>query len=95
MFCPDCYTRIKIRDVNPSPPKVVRSSIIITTNLPFSEWPSLFENTAMVVAMIDRLTFKSSQVEHFKIITWLTFKLTNIPYYKVLKNETTLQKTPN
>lgn len=61
LFCPDYYTRIKIRDVNPSPPKVVRSSIIITTNLPFSEWPSLFENTAMVVAMIDRLTFKSSR----------------------------------
>ena len=36
-----------------------RGSIIITTNLPFSEWPSLFENTAMVAAMIDRLTFNS------------------------------------
>ena len=74
LFCPDYYTRIKIRDVNPSPPKVVRSSIIITTNLPFSEWPSLFENTVMVVAMIDRLTFKSSRgslsnhhVAHFQV----------------------------
>lgn len=36
-----------------------RVSIIITTNLPFSEWTSLFENTAMVAAMIDRLTFNS------------------------------------
>ncbi|MDC7300274.1 IS21-like element helper ATPase IstB [Agathobacter ruminis] len=36
-----------------------RGSIIITTNLPFSEWTSLFENTAMVAAMIDRLTFNS------------------------------------
>lgn len=36
-----------------------RGSIIITTNLPFSEWTSLFENTAMVAAMIDRLTFQS------------------------------------
>lgn len=36
-----------------------RGSIIITTNLPFSEWPLLFENTAMVAAMIDRLTFNS------------------------------------
>ena len=36
-----------------------RGSIIKTTNLPFSEWTSLFENTAMVAAMIDRLTFNS------------------------------------
>ncbi len=36
-----------------------RGSIVITTNLPFSEWTSLFENTAMVAAMIDRLTFNS------------------------------------
>ena len=36
-----------------------RGSIIVTTNLPFSEWPTLFENTAMVAAMVDRLTFNS------------------------------------
>ena len=36
-----------------------RGSIIVTTNLPFSEWTTLFENTAMVAAMIDRLTFQS------------------------------------
>ncbi len=36
-----------------------RGSIIVTTNLPFSEWTSLFENTAMVAAMVDRLTFQS------------------------------------
>jgi DNA replication protein DnaC len=36
-----------------------RGSIIITTNLSFSEWTTLFENTAMVAAMIDRLTFNS------------------------------------
>ena len=34
-------------------------SIIVTTNLPFSEWTTLFENIAMVAAMIDRLTFQS------------------------------------
>lgn len=36
-----------------------RGSIIVTTNLPFSEWTTLFENTAMVAAMVDRLTFQS------------------------------------
>ena len=36
-----------------------RGSIIVTTNLPFSEWTTLFENTAMVAAMVDRLTFHS------------------------------------
>jgi DNA replication protein DnaC len=36
-----------------------RGSIIVTTNLPFSEWTTLFENTAMVAAMVDRLTFRS------------------------------------
>lgn len=36
-----------------------RGSIIVTTNLAFSEWTTLFENTAMVAAMVDRLTFQS------------------------------------
>ena len=36
-----------------------RDSVIVTTNLPFSEWATLFENTAMVAAMVDRLTFHS------------------------------------
>ncbi len=36
-----------------------RGSIIVTTNLPFSEWTTLFANTAMVAALVDRLTFKS------------------------------------
>lgn len=36
-----------------------RGSIIVTTNLPFSEWTNLFENTALVAALVDRLTFKS------------------------------------
>ena len=36
-----------------------RGSIIITTNLPFSEWTQLFENAALVPALVDRLTFRS------------------------------------
>jgi len=36
-----------------------RSSTIVTTNLPFSRWTELFENTTMVAALIDRLTFRS------------------------------------
>ncbi len=36
-----------------------RGSTIVTTNLAFSEWTTLFENTAMVAALVDRLTFKS------------------------------------
>ena len=36
-----------------------RASTIVTTNLAFSEWTNLFENTAMVAALVDRLTFRS------------------------------------
>ena len=36
-----------------------KSSTIVTTNLSFSHWTELFENTTMVAALIDRLTFRS------------------------------------
>lgn len=36
-----------------------RASIIITTNLEFSNWTQLFENEIMVAALIDRVTFRS------------------------------------
>lgn len=36
-----------------------RGSVIVTTNLPFSQWTEMFENTAMIAALVDRLTFKS------------------------------------
>ena len=36
-----------------------RSSTIVTTNLTFSKWTELFENTTMVSALVDRLTFRS------------------------------------
>jgi len=36
-----------------------RASIILTTNLEFSQWTELFENEIMVAALIDRITFRS------------------------------------
>jgi DNA replication protein DnaC len=36
-----------------------RRSVIVSTNLKFSDWVSMFENTTMVTALIDRLTFRS------------------------------------
>lgn len=36
-----------------------KGSIIVTTNLPFSEWTGMFASTALVAALIDRLTFRS------------------------------------
>ena len=36
-----------------------RSSTIVTTNLAFSDWTQLFENTTMVGALVDRLTYRS------------------------------------
>lgn len=36
-----------------------RGSVIVTTNLGFSRWTELFENTTMVAALIDRLSFTS------------------------------------
>ena len=36
-----------------------RQSVIVSTNLKFSDWISMFENQTMVIALIDRLTFRS------------------------------------
>ena len=36
-----------------------KGSTIVTTNLPFSQWTELFENTLIIAALIDRLTFLS------------------------------------
>lgn len=36
-----------------------KRSVIVSTNLKFSDWTSLFENETMVAALVDRLTFRS------------------------------------
>jgi len=36
-----------------------KASVIISTNLEFSEWTQLFENEMMLAALIDRVTFRS------------------------------------
>ena len=36
-----------------------RQSVIVSTNLKFSDWVTMFGNTTMVTALIDRLTFRS------------------------------------
>lgn len=36
-----------------------RQSVIVSTNLKFSDWITMFENNTMVTALIDRLTFRS------------------------------------
>ena len=32
-----------------------RKSLVLTTNLPFSDWPTIFPNAATATALIDRL----------------------------------------
>lgn len=40
-----------------------RSSVIVTTNLPFSEWTTMFPNARLCKAMLDRLTDQAHIIE--------------------------------
>ena len=36
-----------------------KSSVMVSSNLEFSRWTELFENTTLITALVDRLTFRS------------------------------------
>jgi DNA replication protein DnaC len=40
-----------------------RRSLVLTTNLPFSEWPSIFPNAATATALIDRVVHHAEIIE--------------------------------
>lgn len=40
-----------------------RAAVILTTNLPFSEWTTMFPNARLCKAMLDRLTDQAHIIE--------------------------------
>jgi DNA replication protein DnaC len=47
-----------------------QKSILITTNLPFKQWDTVFPNAACAVALIDRLTHHTEIVSIDNVISW-------------------------
>ncbi len=40
-----------------------KAAVIVTTNLPFSEWPQVFTNARLCKAVLDRLTDQAHIIE--------------------------------
>jgi DNA replication protein DnaC len=40
-----------------------KMAVVVTTNLPFSEWPQVFPNARLCKAMLDRLTDQAHIIE--------------------------------
>ena len=40
-----------------------RAALIVTTNLPFSEWTQVFSNPRLCKALLDRITFRAHIIE--------------------------------
>jgi len=41
-----------------------KRSLVLTTNLPFSAWPTIFPNAGSAIALIDRLAALSHNARH-------------------------------
>ena len=46
-----------------SPTRAEAGSVIVTTNLPFSEWVSVFTDPRLCKAVVERLTYRSHIIE--------------------------------